>query len=498
VVPVPFHPPALASFLTAVVLLAGGLAGCGGATGREGPPNILLLSLDTFRADRIGAYGSPDGLTPNLDRFAEEAVVFTNTYSQATITGPSHASLFTSRYPSEVAGTGRAPFIAKDMYTLPEVLGTYGYQTAARVAGGDLNPAMGPTRGFESYESSVDFGSLWHTLPMALEWLDGADPARPFFLFLHGYDTHPTYLKPTPFGLLATGVSVLTPSQQHTVNATERVLDGHMHGSFDLLDNVTRTVLRPRSAEGKKRLADLVARTPRPLPVVSPSDEELIRRVYDGAASYADVQFGLLLARLEARGRLDDTVIAVLGDHGEALGDDGLFHRCCSLEDGLTHVPLLIRLPGGEGGGKRVDAMVELVDVMPTLLELASATAPTGIHGVSLTPALRGEPFVGRRTSVTQGGFSNRMLSVRGPSGRLTYTGVQSISTFLPAIVAAAGLPGPAFVASGGLDAAEQSALRDEMVQWIGTLSPSPLQAAVALPPELVETLKAKGYWDAE
>lgn len=488
----------LASSLALLALLVAGLSACGRAPVREGPPNILLVSLDTFRADRIGAMGNPDGLTPNLDRFAGEGVMFTNTYSQATITGPSHASLFTSRYPSEVAGIGRAPSIAPDMYTLPEVLGTYGYQTAARVAGGDLNPAMAPKRGFDTYESSIDFGSLWHTMPMALEWLDAADPAKPFFLFLHGYDTHPTYLKPTPFGLLATGVSVLTPSQQQTVNATERVLDGHRHASFDLLDNVTRTVLRPRSAEGRKKLSDLVAKSPHKLPVVPAADQELIRNVYDGAAAYADVQFGLLLARLEARGRLDDTVVVVMGDHGEALGEDGLFHRCCSLDDGLSHVPLIVRLPGGEGGGKRVDAMVELVDVMPTLLELAGATAPAGIHGVSLAPALRGEPFEGRRASVTQGGFSNRMLSIRGPSGRLTYTGVQAISDVLAEIIGAARLPGPAFTVTEGMDPAEQAALRDELVRWNGTLSPSPLQAAVIIPPELVETLKAKGYWDAE
>ncbi|MDP2313072.1 MAG: sulfatase [Pseudomonadota bacterium] len=477
-------------------LLVLGTFGC--APAPKGPPNILLVSIDTFRADRVGAFGNADGLTPNLDRFAKEATVFSHAYAQSTITGPSHASILTSRYPSEIAGTSRAPSIGKDMYTLPEVLGTYGYQTAARVAGGDLNPLMGPTRGFDSYESSVDFGSLWHTLPMAVDWLDAADPAKPFFLLLHGYDTHSTYLKPTPFGLLTTGVSVLTPAQQATLNATELVLDGKRHANFDLLDGVTKSLLRPRSAEGKARLEELTSHTPRPLPVVPPEDEALIRKVYDGAAAYADVQFGFLLAKLEARGRLDDTVIVVLGDHGEALGEDGLFHRCCSLEDGLTHVPLLVRLPGGEGGGQRVDGVVELVDVMPTLLEFAGATLPAGIKGVSLTPALRGEPFTGRRAALTQGGGGIRMISARSQAGRLTYTGVQAISDVLGDIVTAAQLPGPAFEATEGADAAEQAALRAEMVRWVNSLSPSPLQAAVLLPPELRDTLRAKGYWDAQ
>ncbi len=483
-------PPRLA--LTALVLV--GLAAC--EAPREGPPNIVLVSLDTFRADRLGVLGNPDGLTPNLDRFAAESVVFTHTYSQSTITGPSHASVFTSRYPSEIAGTSRSPAIAKDMYTLPEVLGTYGYQTAAYVAGGDLNPLMGPTRGFDTYETSVDFGSLWHTVPMAMDWLDAAAPDRPFFLFVHGYDTHPTYFKPAPYGLLYTGVSTLTAAQQSTINATERVLDGRRHANFDLLDAVTRTELRARTPDGKRRLAELAQRAD--FPVVPPSDQALIRKVYDGAASYADTMFGVLLARLEARGQLDDTAIVVMGDHGEALGEDGLFHRCCSLDDALTHVPLMVRLPGGEGGGRTVDGIVELVDVLPTVLELAGATPPAGIKGVSLGPALRGEPFEGRRAALAQGGLGMRMLSARSLEGRLTYTGVQAVSDVLDDVVEVARLDGPSFEASDGLDADGKAALRSEMVAWVRGLAPSPLQEAVVLPAELRETLRAKGYWDAK
>ncbi len=478
-------------------VLAAGLVGCAPAA-PAGPPDIVLVSLDTFRADRVGAYGNPDGLTPNLDRFAQEAVVFTRAYAQSTTTGPSHASMFTSRYPSEIAGTGRAPAIPEDVYTLPEVLGTYGYQTGARVAGGDLDPAIGPTRGFDSYETAVDFGSLWHTLPMATAWLDAADAAKPLFLFLHGYDAHPTYLKPTPYGLISAKEHPIAPSQAQLLNGTERVLDGHWHPTFDILDEVAKGMLRPRSKEGRAAFAARVAASPEPMPTVSAADEALIRSVYDGAVSYADTQFGLLLARLEARGRLDDTVIVVMGDHGEALGEDGLFHRCCSLDDNVTHVPLMVRLPAGEGGGRKVGAVVELVDLMPTLLELVNATVPAGVKGISLVPALRGEPFEGRRSALTQGGDATRMYSVRSASGRLTYTGVPAVSDVLADVVEAAQLPGPAFEAAAGTDAAEQVALRSELVRELRTLTPSELQEAVALPPELRDALRAKGYWDAQ
>ena len=470
------------------------LVGCDAV--RSEPPNVVLVSMDTFRADRVGVLGNADGLTPNLDRFAAEGVVFASAYSQSTITGPSHASVFTSRYPTEIAGTSRAPAIGKDMYTLPEVLKNYGYQTGARVAGGDLSPLIGPTRGFDSYEASVDFGSFWHTVPMAMDWLDAADPAGPFFLFVHGYDTHPTYFKPAPYGLLYTGVSTLTVGQQANVNASERVLDGHRHPSFDMLDAVTRTELRPRSPEGKQRLAELVSRTK--YPAVTKRDEELIRDVYDGAAAYADAMFGVLLARLEARGRLDDTAIIVMGDHGEALGEDGLFHRCCSLDDALTHVPLIVRLPRGAGGGRVVDGLVELVDVLPTVLELAGATPPAGIRGVSLAPALRGEPFPGRSAAISQGGEGVRLLSARGRGGRLTYSGVQATSDVLDELVETARLDGPSFAVSGGLSLDDQAHLRGEMVTWLRSLAPSPLQEAVSLPPDLRDALRAKGYWDAQ
>lgn len=483
---------------TAFTLLAGlGAAGCD--TPREGPPNVLIVSLDTFRADRVGALGNPDGLTPNLDRFAAQSVVFSHAYSQSTVTGPSHTSMLTSRYPTEFYGPTRAPVLSDEMYTLPEVLGKYGYQTAARVAGGDLNPALGPTRGFGSYEASVDFGSLWHTLPMATEWLDSIDPAKPFFLLLHGYDTHTTYLKPTPYGLLHTGLNGFTRAQEDEINNSERVMDGLHHRNLDLLTAVTVGELYPRSAQGKAKLAEMASASPMPFPTVSPEDQQVIRKVYDGAVSYADAMFGVMLARLEKRGLLKDTIIVLMGDHGEALGEDGLFHRCCSLEDDVTHVPLMVRLPGGEHGGERVDGVVELVDVYPTILERAGAVPPVHIRGQSFGAALRGEPFAGRGAAMTQGGLGARVLSARSLKGRLTYTGIPLTSPDLASVVAAMRIDGPAFEHTAGLPDDEAVALRAAMVAWLRTLAPPPSEgSASAIPDALLQTLRAKGYWDAQ
>lgn len=474
-----------------------GLIASGCAQAPVGPPNLILVSLDTFRADHVGAFGSTAGLTPNLDRFAAESTIFVNAYSQAIITGPSHASVMTSRYPTEIAGTSRAPAIGKDMYTLPEVLKVYGYETGAVVAGGDLNPAMGPTRGFDQYQSSVDFGSLWHTIPMAVQWLDDLDKTKPFFLFLHGYDTHSNYLKPTPYGLMYTGQSEFTPFQQQTLNGTEKVLDGHRHGDFALIESITKSELRPRSPESRAKMAERVENSHAPAPTVSAEDEALIRKVYDGAVSYADTQFGLFMAQLEARGLLENTAVMVMGDHGEALGEKGLFHRCCAVDDYVSHVPLMLRLPQGKDGGRQVTEVVELVDILPTLLDLAGAQAPAGIRGMSLMPAVRGEAFQGHDIAFTQGGTGVRIISARSAKGRLSYTGVQAISDVLGDVIAAARLSGPAFETTLD-DTAEQARLRTAMVQWVGSLAPSPLQAAVLIPDALRDEIRAHGYWDAQ
>jgi hypothetical protein len=272
---------------------------------------------------------------------------------------------------------------------------------------------------------------------MATTWLDSIDPAKPFFLLLHGYDTHTTYLKPTPYGLLHTGVDGFTRAQEDEINATERVMDGLHHRNLDLLTAVTVSELYPRSAQGKAKLAEMASEGPMPFPNVSPEDQEIIRKVYDGAVSYADAMFGVMLARLEKRGLLNDTLIVLMGDHGEALGEYGLFHRCCSLEDDVTHVPLMVRMPGGEHGGERVDGVVELVDIYPTILERAGAMPPVHMRGQSFGAALRGEPFAGRRAAMTQGGLGSRLLSARSLKGRLTYTGIPLTSPDLASVVVA-------------------------------------------------------------
>jgi arylsulfatase len=476
------------------------LAGCAFAQEPPPPPAvapIVLVSLDTLRADRLGCYGDRDGLTPSLDRFAAQGILFEQAYSQATTTAPSHASLFTSRYPTEQQAADRKPAITPAMKTLAEVLGAYGWDTAAFVAGGDLAPEMGIGRGFATYESAVDFASLWHTAPLALAWLDAhAGDASPWLLFVHGYDAHVPYLKPAPFGYAYADPTRQGPGQEAARTSTERIMDGWLHPDMGALFGVSGDDVRPRSPAARQKLLDVSRAAGRNLQRVNEDDLRLVRAVYDGGVAYADAQFGLLMAGLQDRGVLDRAVVVVFGDHGEQLGEDGLFQHCCGVSDGETHVPLLVRLPGGKNGGRRVSGLVELVDVMPTLVELAGAVPPAGIHGHSFAAALRGEPFTGRPVAYTEGGLGMRMLGARTAAGRLTYAGGPMASAITPELIETAALPGPSFTSTDALPPAAQAELRTGMAVWLRTLSPAPEEQATVLPDRLRASLQAHGYWE--
>ncbi len=495
--------PAGPASLLAVCAL---LAGCG-VDGGARPLSIVLVSMDTLRADRLGAYGGARGLTPNLDHFAKEAVLFEHAYSQATTTAPSHASLFTGLYPSELAGEGRAPVLTPETPMLAEVLRVYDFQTAAFVGGADLDPMMGLGGGFDTYVAPRAFGSLWHTVPPALTWLDGVDEDRPAFLFVHGYDAHARYLKPTPYGY-AFGDPTATGVGQEAVRRDPwRLVDGLLFPDLGEFIQVSESMLRPRSEEGRARLRTLGEAAA--VPKVDEAEQQRVRDSYDGAVAWGDTWFGLLMAGLDEAELLEHSVVVVISDHGEQLGESGLYQHCCGLSDIETHVPLMVRMPGAQGGGRRIGAQVGLIDLMSTLIELAGGQPPAGQHGHSVVPALRGEEFTGRDVVFTQAGDQQRSVSARSLEGRLTFTGPPYTTPFLSEIVAVARLDGPGFVAEDQLPASAREPLRRQMVTWLEHLRPAP--AASATPQRraprageggpaqraLEEELKQHGYWEA-
>lgn len=290
-------------------------------------PNIILITLDTVRADRMGFLGSQRGLTPNLDALAGESVIFTRAYSQVPLTAPSHATILTGTYPQFHQVKDFQVPLSKDLPFASTILQSNGYRTAAFIGSMVLDPGVGLApgfdRGFDTYDAGFHEGRPGEdryrssqrrggeVVAHALAWL-GEQPPGPFFVWVHLYDAHDPYDPPEPY-------------------------------------------------KGKYAAAP-----------------------YDGAIAYADSAVGGLLSQLQARGIYDGAVIAVMADHGESLGEHGEDFHGFFLYDETIHVPLLIKLPRGVSAGKRIETRVELVDVLPTILQAADIAIPVEVQGESL------------------------------------------------------------------------------------------------------------------
>jgi choline-sulfatase len=300
------------------------------------PPNIILITLDTTRADRMGFLGSKGGLTPNLDALAKQSVVFTRAYAQVPLTTPSHAALLTGTYPqfSQIEDLGAT--LGPDLPYLPDLLHGHGYHTAAFLGAYILDPAAtapGFQRGFDLYDANFHqrkpgedrYKSVERRAEdvanRALGWLS-RHQQRPFFIWLHFYDAHDPYDPPEPF-------------KTHYASA-----------------------------------------------------------LYDGEIAYADSIVGSFVEVLRKHGLYQNSVIAIAADHGEAFGEHGEERHGMFLYDETIHVPLLLKLPTERLAGKRVEERVALAEVAPTLLEAAGIAAPAAMQAKSLFPLMQEEKIV--------------------------------------------------------------------------------------------------------
>lgn len=441
------------------------LAAC--AVDPEAPTGVIIVSLDTLRADRVGAYGSAAGLTPNLDRFAAESIIFDQAYAPSNETLYSHAALFTAQFPSRLAPLDGAFVVPEGTPSLASVFSAAGWDTSGFVAGGHLSRHFGLGAGFATWDDDSAWGSLRDTFPKALHWLDtrGTVPdaaTPPFFLFVHSYDTHDRYLKPPPFGyaFAAPEDESLGSQLVRTVGGVSQVLDGAYTARVEDLEILSMN--RPRFDRGRAvRERDPAVRQ------LTAADVALVNAAYDGAVAWADACFGLLMAGLDERGLLDSTVVVVLSDHGEELGERGVFQHRFSLTDATTHVPLLVRLPGGAHGGRRLTGLTSLVDVAPALLELVGLTGLGGGPGTAgaghdLHQALLGDGYPGRPEVISEGAL--RLMTARGPRARLTLEGVRAENPLVASILEVAPVDGVSLTLSG--DPAEIPALRSALVAF--------------------------------
>lgn len=347
---------------------------------------------------------------PNLDVFAADAAVFSAAYSQANETLYSHAALFTGRRPAALGPIDYSRFTIAGTPTLASSLRNAGYRTEAVVAGGHLAPEFGLQVGFDRYVSGRDFGSFQQTVPLAIERMGVlAAGDAPWLLFVHGYDVHAPY---ATFGPL---FRASTPGYEGPLLARslvpwtfEQILGGAWYPGFSpsFVDRGHRAVLDPGLFDA---LESFAAANPEDAVPLGPEDVAFVRGLYDASARYADHQVGVLLQALEDSGAADETVVVILGDHGEDLLEHGHVNHRISLHDENLHVPLLIRGPGVVPG--RYDAPVALVDVLPTLLPLAGVEPPPG-EGRSLWAPDPGRAVV---SDAARG-----EISVRTREGRLS------------------------------------------------------------------------------
>jgi arylsulfatase A-like enzyme len=354
-----------------------------------GAPNVLLIVLDTVRADRMSFYGSQRSTTPALERLAQRGILFAHARATAPWTLASHASMFSARLPHELAVQWQTP-LRGNFPTLAEYLGSNGYATAGFVANTEYcSYDTGLDRGFTHYEdyppdlqhlrplrTALLFTSAWDGASSLGLWLSPSRfqpllhwllapyrkdagsinrefvhwlshrqrPRRPFFAFLNYFDAHAPYLPPEGAGFrFGPGPRTLA--------------------DFYLLVEDWKTI-------DKSRLL--------------PHYQELVRDSYDNCLSYLDKRLGELFDTLQRRGVLDQTLVIVTADHGEELGEHGLFEHGESLYRPEIHVPLLIVLPARDQFPRVVRETVSLRDLPATIADLAGLVAGAPFSGPSL------------------------------------------------------------------------------------------------------------------
>ncbi|MFA6433791.1 MAG: sulfatase [Elusimicrobiales bacterium] len=355
------------------------------ASGRPGY-NIILVVADCLRADHLSLYGYRRATSPNLDAFAAGAAVFRHAEAQAPTTLLSFASIFTSLEVSAhgVDSIGKA--LSDSVLTLAGILKIYGYRTAAFVGGHNLNPLFKLDRGFEVYShlNRTD-ASFKDTLPAALKWAEEKkERNEKFFLVAHGNDLHTPYVFPAS-SLYDRDFQVSGPLK--AMRKTEA-------GIFAACNR------RLRLGRGKGGM------------ILTDDDAAHLTARYDEGINYSDGLLGAFLDRLRSERLLDRTVVVLTADHGEGLFDHDYFFHDFNLYEDTLRVPLIIKVP--DAGHREIDRRVRLIDLMPTILDLAGIPPDASAQGRSLKFLL---------TDGTDPGREPAVFSESAVGGKVIYSG---------------------------------------------------------------------------
>ncbi|MGH7789464.1 MAG: sulfatase family protein [Candidatus Binatia bacterium] len=335
-------------WVAVVAVACGGAFGAWQLVGGGGArPNVLLITLDTLRADRLGCYGGPAG-TPHIDRLAAEGTLFEDAVCPMPMTRPAHFSIFTTLAPRQHGVVHNAASLPADVTTLPEVLREAGYATAGFASVWLLNLDSGVARGFDHFDAPAAGGRglAADLVQRATAWLQQRAGGAPFFLWVHIFDPHLPYEPPAAF---------VPPAESAA------------------LAQVTQVSWWTLSTAAEQNGGDLSA------PMF-----ERAKALYDGEIRATDAAVGALLDGLRASGTLDDTVVALTADHGECFEHGIFFEHATCLYEGAARVPLIVRYPPAVPAGVRRRGLVEHVEIAPALLALAGVDVPEafGTRGV--------------------------------------------------------------------------------------------------------------------
>ena len=333
--------------------------------------NVILVVIDTLRPDHLGAYGYGRNTSPSIDKLADEGVSFANTYCTLSRSDASMTSMLTGLYPYShgvrmVWGNKRNPSII----SLPEILQSHGYVTGCIRSGGELHEGFG--KGFRDFDlmswkiknkikrgiykifNPDNFlGTAEQRVTTAIKWID-SNKNKKFFLMLHSNDLHWPYPVPKPY---------------------EHMFDAEYRGEHDFATMCKGTITRGELIFGLKKLPK----------------EEVNHAIahYDGGIRYIDYHLKRLFDFLKAKNIYDDTLIILTADHGENFGEHGFyFQHGASLYETSLKVPLILKIPNKKIINKKIDAKIQVLDIMPTVLDVLSIPLVDNIEGKSLLPLI--------------------------------------------------------------------------------------------------------------
>lgn len=336
--------------------------------------NVLLLTVDTLRADHLGCYGSTNPTSPHIDAVAKEGAVFEHAFAPKGSTWPSLASIQTGLFPVTHGVRYNGMTLSSEHDTLAEVLRPPGYTCAVFIANGGSQR----WEGFDMKVILKDEPRDKAVSDAAIKWLEDNE-GKKFYLWCHYMAPHGPYEPVKDFNTF-----------------TDKQYKGDFNGSYERL---TRVFVRQEP--------------------ISDADLAYVKGLYDGEVSFTDYQIGRVLDKVASLGILDDTLVIISADHGEELGDHHhYFHHQASLYEGVLHVPLIFKLPGKVPAGLRVATPVSLVDIAPTVCTLLGIEPLKTYEGVNLAPVFAGEKL---ERGPVFGEWGDKMLYIRNDEYKYIY-----------------------------------------------------------------------------